>query len=72
MSVAVMHDTDEDWSALRHRMHTLTEAAGRLQVARLTLWRLIRAGDVPAVKIGTRWKVPGDWLVDTLRQGKDL
>ena len=38
--------------------HTVTEAARILRVAPSTLYRAIRAGDFPAIRLRTRYVVP--------------
>lgn len=52
---------------------TLDEAAESLGVSRRTLWGLVNAGRVPAVKIGGRWLLPVDdlrrWLSDGAQCG---
>lgn len=69
--LSVMASADEEWLLMRHRAYTVPHAAALLDTSRNQLWQLIKAGQVPAFRLGNRWKIPGEWLVDTLRQGKD-
>ena len=39
------------------RLLTLSEAAQLLQVSIRTLHRMIRSGDLPALKVGGQWRV---------------
>lgn len=39
------------------RLLTLSEAARLLQVSTRTLHRMIRSGDLPALKVGGQWRV---------------
>jgi excisionase family DNA binding protein len=61
---------DDEWSALRLRTYTLREAAEALRSHPYTLLRLIKAGQVPAKKLGGTWRIPGAFVVDMLRQSK--
>jgi excisionase family DNA binding protein len=36
---------------------TVEEAASYLRVSRQTIWRLIRAGTLPAGKVGRAWRI---------------
>jgi len=42
----------------------LEEAAEVMGVERTTVYRLVRAGEIPALKIGKLWKVPKDLLLE--------
>jgi len=44
------------------RLLTLTEAADILQVSTRTLQRMIRNGNLPALKVGGQWRVRGELL----------
>ncbi len=41
---------------------TLSEAADLLQVSTRTLQRMIRSGELPALKVGGQWRVRGELL----------
>ena len=52
------------------RMLTPTEVAERLSVSRPTIYRLLAANIVPAVRVGNQWRVDQDELeVWVARQG---
>jgi excisionase family DNA binding protein len=36
---------------------TLTEAAAHLKMSKMTLGRLIRRGQIPAIKLGHSWRI---------------
>lgn len=41
---------------------TIREVAERLSLSRRTLYKLIRAHEIPAVKIGGQYRIPADAL----------
>jgi excisionase family DNA binding protein len=45
-----------------HRFLTASEAAERMRVSKMTVYRLIRAGKLPAVQIGKAYRVREDEL----------
>lgn len=45
---------------------TLDETCEALRISRVTLWRLIRSGDIAAFRIGSRVKVPASGVEDYL------
>jgi len=51
---------------------TLTEAAHLLHVSTKTLQRMIRSGDLPALKVGGQWRLRESQLVNWIqsREGK--
>jgi len=51
---------------------TLTEAARLLHVSTKTLQRMIRSGDLPALKVGGQWRLRESQLVNWIesREGK--
>jgi excisionase family DNA binding protein len=50
-------------------MYTTTESAALLGISRATLMKLIDAGDIEAVMVGTHHRVPADGLV-TYQRGR--
>lgn len=53
---------------------TLSEAARLLHVSTKTLQRMIRSGDLPALKVGGQWRLRESQLVNWIqsREGKSL
>ena len=49
-----------------HRLLTVAEVADELRVTRGTAYRWIRAGDLPAVRVGGTVRVPSKLLLDRL------
>jgi excisionase family DNA binding protein len=51
---------------------TLTEAAQLLHVSTKTLQRMIRSGDLPALKVGGQWRLRESQLVNWIqsREGR--
>jgi len=41
---------------------TLKEAMAILRVGRTKIYRLLRSGEIPAIKIGKKWKIKGSEL----------
>lgn len=53
-------------------MLTTEEVARRLSVARMTVMRMIEAGELPAVKLGRVWRIDPEQLDEYLfRQGNE-
>jgi excisionase family DNA binding protein len=50
-------------------VYNLDEVAGILQVTKRTLYNHIKAGHLPAVKIGKYWRVSKDTLQDFILTG---
>lgn len=46
----------------RERMLTVAEVADRLGVPRMTVYRMIHAGDLPADRVGATYRVPASAL----------
>ena len=51
---------------------TAREVEQRLRIARHTLYRLIKAGIVPAVRLGGQFRIPESGLNDALRRGMEV
>jgi excisionase family DNA binding protein len=47
-------------SAARARFLTVAEVASLLRVSTMTVYRLIKAGDLPAVRVGRSYRVAED------------
>ena len=51
---------------------TAREVEARLRIARHTLYRLIKAGVVPAVRLGGQFRIPEAALNEALRAGMEV
>ena len=60
------------WPASAFAAKTLTEAAQLLHVSTKTLQRMIRSGDLPALKVGGQWRLRESQLISWIqsREGK--
>ncbi|HYO32177.1 MAG TPA: helix-turn-helix domain-containing protein [Nocardioidaceae bacterium] len=47
---------------------TVAEVAAALRVSKMTVYRLVHAGDLPAVRVGRSFRVPEDAVNDYLRK----
>jgi excisionase family DNA binding protein len=50
------------------RFLTVAEVAASLRVSKMTVYRLVHAGDLPAVRVGRSFRVPEDAVNDYLRK----
>lgn len=48
------------------RLLTTGQVAKKLQINPATVWKLIQGGRIPAVRIGGRYRVPGEWVDEEL------
>ena len=46
--------------------------AERLQVDRKTVYKMVRSGELPALRIGRQWRIPPDALDSILSTQMDL
>lgn len=44
------------------RYLTVNEVAEQMRVSRMTVYRLVHAGDLPAIRVGRSFRVPQDAL----------
>lgn len=51
----------------RTRFLTVVEVADLMRVSRMTVYRLVHAGELPAVRVGRSFRVPQDALDAYLR-----
>lgn len=58
---------DRDGSQGRVRFLTVVEVADLMRVSRMTVYRLVHAGELPAVRVGRSFRVPQDALDAYLR-----
>ncbi|KGM13539.1 helix-turn-helix domain-containing protein [Cellulomonas bogoriensis] len=49
-------------SQARMRYLTVAEVADTMRVSRMTVYRLVHAGELPAVRVGRSFRVPQDAL----------
>lgn len=51
-------------------LRTLSEAAKVLRVSKTTIYRLLYAKAIRAVKVGRQWRIPSDALDEFLKRGE--
>ncbi|NMR18775.1 helix-turn-helix domain-containing protein [Cellulomonas fimi] len=51
----------------RVRFLTVAEVAGLMRVSKMTVYRLVHSGELPAVRVGRSFRVPQDALDQYLR-----
>jgi excisionase family DNA binding protein len=47
---------------------TVAEVAAAMRVSKMTVYRLVHAGDLPAARVGRSFRVPEDAVNDYLRK----
>ncbi|MGW5359122.1 helix-turn-helix domain-containing protein [Actinopolymorpha pittospori] len=50
------------------RFLTVAEVAAAMRVSKMTVYRLVHAGDLPAVRVGRSFRVPEQAMHDYLRR----
>jgi excisionase family DNA binding protein len=50
------------------RFLTVAEVAAAMRVSKMTVYRLVHAGDLPAARVGRSFRVPEDAVNDYLRK----
>lgn len=50
---------------------TVTEVAHALRVSRMTIYREIHAGRLPALRVGRSFRVPADTIAALLADGRE-
>jgi excisionase family DNA binding protein len=55
-----------------HEILTVSETAALLRISRRTLFRLIAAREIPAFKVGGRWRFKRDFLLRIIEMGAEL
>jgi excisionase family DNA binding protein len=61
-----MSSTDRPLSEVRFL--TVAEVAAAMRVSKMTVYRLVHSGELPAVRVGRSFRVPEDAVHDYLRQ----
>lgn len=59
-----------DDSAPRTKFLTVAEVADMLRVSRMTIYRWVHAGDMPAVRFGRSFRVPQAAVDEFMRQAE--
>lgn len=54
-------------AAAEQRFLTVAEVAAIMRVSKMTVYRLVHAGDLPAIKVGRSYRVPEAAVSDYLR-----
>ena len=52
--------------------YTVAEVAARLRVSKMTVYRLVHGGELPAARVGRSFRVPRRAVVDHLRRGSSV
>ena len=48
------------------RLWTVAEVASHMRVSNMTVYRLIKAGEIPAIRVGKNYRIRGDALAGYL------
>lgn len=59
-------------AAARPRFLTVAEVADEMRVSRMTVYRLVHSGEIPAVRVGKSFRVPVEALQHYLGGAQDL
>jgi len=59
-----MSNQNNEGDALRNELMTIQEVADYLRVSRVTAWRWCQDGTIPAFRIGRRWRIRRDRLLE--------
>ncbi|WP_353808458.1 helix-turn-helix domain-containing protein [Agromyces sp. SYSU T00194] len=51
------------------RFLTVAEVAAIMRVSRMTVYRLVHAGELPAIRFGRSFRVPESAVVDAVHHG---
>ncbi len=51
------------------RFLTVAEVAALMRVSKMTVYRLVHAGDLPAIRFGRSFRVPESAVADVVRGG---
>ena len=63
-----MHMAAEAPTQFEVRFLTVAEVATIMRVSKMTVYRLVHSGELPAVKVGRSYRVPEQATHDYLRQ----
>jgi excisionase family DNA binding protein len=56
--------------AFEHELWTVDEVAEHMRVSAMTVYRLIKAGDLPAIRVGRGYRIRTDDLGAYLNRGR--
>lgn len=62
---------DEKEEAMEKRLMTVEEAATALNLPRSQVYRLLQRGELPGVRLGRYWRIPGNVVELLLKQGRE-
>ena len=51
------------------RFLTVAEVAGMMRVSKMTVYRMVHAGELPAIRFGRSFRVPESAVAELLRGG---
>lgn len=63
--MAALPSSDSDLG--RVQFLTVAEVASMMRVSKMTVYRLVHAGELPAARVGRSFRVPRDAVQDYLR-----
>jgi excisionase family DNA binding protein len=66
--MATMPGRDDERPLAELRFLTVAEVATLIRVSRMTVYRLVHAGTLPAVRVGRSFRVPEQAVHEYLRQ----
>jgi excisionase family DNA binding protein len=66
-AVTELHAAPHDPSLSEMRFFTVAEVAEVMRVSRMTVYRLVHSGELPAVRVGRSFRVPERAVHDYLR-----
>ena len=49
--------------------YTVAEVADLIRVSKMTVYRMVKAGEIPAVRFGRSFRVPGEAVDELLARG---
>lgn len=66
-AAADIHAAQHDPALATIRFYTVAEVAQVMRVSRMTVYRLVHSGELPAVRVGRSYRVPERAVHDYLR-----
>ncbi|MDP8978147.1 MAG: helix-turn-helix domain-containing protein [Actinomycetota bacterium] len=62
----------DNWPLNSDRLWTVAEVADHMRVSNMTVYRLIKAGELPAIRVGKNYRVRGSDLAAYLDASRTL